>query len=167
MQQEQLSYLKLRPKQRRFIDAYLTSARYNATEAARQAGYGSPQTLGGRLLKKLKYLIEEQELRLRESALVSPKQVMEGLSEIAQNAENRASDRTKAYEILARIHGMLQDKVSIDGDLTLVRRELGTVLAQVVEASIVEDSDKLSAGDSIPMLTEGSDKEEKIPDNAS
>ena len=41
---------KLNPKQRRFLDEYLIS--FNATDAARKAGYAHPDRQGPRMLGK-------------------------------------------------------------------------------------------------------------------
>lgn len=122
-------YLKLKPKARRFIDAYLTDAAFNSTEAARMAGYGSPQTLGPRLARKYSQLIDTQAELLKQSALVSPQRVVEGLSEIALRTTARDGDRIKAYEVLARIHGMLSDKLQVDVDSSSLRRELAAMSA--------------------------------------
>lgn len=136
------AYSKLKPKARKFIDCYLTSAAWNATEAARQAGYKSPESLGPRLSKKYRSIIETQADLLQQSSLVSPKKVMEGLSEIALDKGNRASDRTKAYEILARIHGMLSEKMTVDIESSSLRRELGG-LAQSLALGMVQASSQV------------------------
>jgi hypothetical protein len=77
---------KLTPKQQAFVDAYLGDAQYNATEAARKAGYkGNYATLRAvgsenltkpnivRLLKRFTMSAEEVSLRLSEHATSSLK----------------------------------------------------------------------------------------------
>lgn len=145
-----LSWASLRPKQRKFIDCYLTTAHLNATQAAREAGYGSPETLGPRLLGKLRPLIAEQEQKLRESALMSPREVMEGLTTEAKSAESRPGDRIKALEILARIHGMLSEKLQVSVDVPAARAAVigalselrAQALQQPVEAEIVLEQEQ-------------------------
>lgn len=124
-------YRKLRPKVRQFVDRYLSTAGFNATEAARQCGYGSPQTLGPRLLKRYREIIEYKERDLREALSVSPREVVEGLSAIARDPQARHSDRTKAYEILARIHGMFSDTLKVELEPGALRRELSMAVEKL------------------------------------
>lgn len=72
---------KLSLKRRRFIEAYLTS--WNATDAARKAGYKDPNKQGPRLLVNggIKGLIEQ---RLKESAMGAD-EVLKRLSDIARS----------------------------------------------------------------------------------
>jgi phage terminase small subunit len=72
---------KLSYKQRRFIEAYVTS--WNATEAARQAGYKHPNVQGPRMLVRvsIKAAIEQ---KLKEAAMGAD-EVLKRLSDIARS----------------------------------------------------------------------------------
>lgn len=93
----------LTPKQQAFVEAYLAYG-FNATEAARQAGYAKPGQQGHRLLKNV------------EIAAI----IQQGLAERAMPAD----------EVLARIaeqaRGTMDDFLDDDGKIDLARaRERG------------------------------------------
>lgn len=121
---------RLRPKRRAFVMAYCTTSRLNAVSAARECGFGSPQAQGGKLYKQMREVIEWYLLRLRASSVMTPREIMEGLTGLAKNAEKDA-DKLKAYELLTRIHGMASDKLSVNVDVQVVKRELLSILGSV------------------------------------
>lgn len=73
--------VELTYKQRLFVSYYLGVSNGNATDAARRAGYGSPETLGRRLVRKgtIRAAIDA---RLDEVALTSD-EILSRLSDIA------------------------------------------------------------------------------------
>ena len=78
---------KLTGKQKAFVDAYLGDANFNATDAARLAGYDSDDdnvlaSIGSQNLRKLK-VAEKISERLSESAMTSD-EVLARLAEIAR-----------------------------------------------------------------------------------
>ena len=100
--------IRLRPKQKAFIYHYLTDARFNATEAARKAGYSlaSANSMGQENLAKpaIKAQIEAELSRLK----LTEEEILEGLGRIAKSGKQE-SNQVRAYEILSRIKGMMKD----------------------------------------------------------
>lgn len=96
---------------RRFIDAYTGSAKGNATEACRQAGYkGNAKVLGiqgVRLLGKasVRAVIDAREERRRQKGILDADARDELLSEIAQDDREDAFARISAVKELNKCTG--------------------------------------------------------------
>lgn len=114
-----------------FIQAYIGEARYNATEAARIAGYRAPRTSGPTLRKKYQAEIDQLMASAKDRLKVTPDEAMEILAEVARERGNR--DRIRAVELILKVHGMLNDKVNLTLDRTQLQRDLDLVLAQIKE----------------------------------
>lgn len=142
----------MRQSHRVWFNAFVGGANRDATAAARVAGLGktthSQNTIGGRLKRRYKHLIEAYELRLAEAAIMSPRQVSEALAEIARDTQERTSDRLKALELVARIHGMLSDKMQIDIDVALVKKELASSLSTLTLPIVQNGQKQLANGQS-------------------
>lgn len=125
------SIARMKPSHRVWFNSYIQDPARDATAAARVAGFGRTQsatsTLGGRLRKRYRQVIDAYDLRLTQAQIVSPREVQEQLAKIVRDTTNRASDRLKALELVARILGMLQDKLTVDLDSSSLRRSLGTL----------------------------------------
>jgi hypothetical protein len=104
---------KASTKARAWWRAYWGEAKGNSVEAARIAGFGAPETDGNRLKTKYRQLIAQQEDILDEAAMLSPKEIMKGLADLAENA-SRESDRIRAYELLGKYAGLEKIDVKID-----------------------------------------------------
>jgi phage terminase small subunit len=124
----------LTEKQRRFVDAYIGDARFNATEAAQIAGYaGDRNTLhamGSENLRKPTILAY---MRARAMAVMSTHELMEQLAQVirrdemeyAQEYRNKLghvvavridlNGKVKAIELMMKAHGMLTEKVEHSG----------------------------------------------------
>lgn len=110
---------KLTPKQRRFLDAYLTEARWNATRAAKIAGYSehTAYSIGWELLRKpeIKAAVNE---RLAESAM-SADEVLGLLADQARGSledvldEEGRFDYAKARDA-GKLHLIHQYEVSVE-----------------------------------------------------
>lgn len=125
-----------------FITHYFGEALGNATEAARLAGFRHPRIIGPRLRSELSQVIQEQEHKLQDQKLMDPREVAEKLTELARN---HGPSQIKALELLARIHGMLSEKLDITVDRkSLQDKVIGEVtrlaglLPQSVDVSAVE-----------------------------
>jgi phage terminase small subunit len=96
----------LTAKQRLFVESYLQNS--NGTEAARLAGYsGNDDALAvraSRLLKNPK--IHELISQRVEKEIIAADDVLKAIKTIALNAEEKASDRLRALELLGK-HLML------------------------------------------------------------
>jgi phage terminase small subunit len=105
-------------RRRRFVDLYLTTADGNATQAAREAGFSAPSALGSRLVRQLREVIAAREVVLRDKALISAGEVQEKLSQLARDPDHK--DHFRALELMAKIHGLLSEKL----DITVSRKQL-------------------------------------------
>ena len=114
-----------------FIQAYVGEARYNATEAARIAGYRAPRTSGPTLRKKYQPEIDKLMEAAKDKLKVSPDEAMEILAQVARERGNR--DRVRAVELILKVHGMFNDKMTLTLDRTQLQRDLDTVLQQLKE----------------------------------
>lgn len=108
------------------MDKYVGEACYNATKAAELAGFKHPRVTGSKFKRLLRQVIEERGLVVKEQASMSAVEVIEGLTEIARDKSHK--DRKAALDTLAKVHGLLTDKL----DLKLDRKQLATELEGVV-----------------------------------
>lgn len=120
---------------RRFVDAYCGSAKGNATEAARQAGYkGKPNVLavqGTRLLRKanVRAAIAEREERRRIKGILDADARDELLSGIAQEEDHDVHARISAVKELNKVSGrhslthIHKGKVTLGMALALSRKK--------------------------------------------
>lgn len=131
------SIKKLTNKQRAFIDAYCGASKFNATDAARRAGYKHPHVQGAQNLSKLSAQIAERMEKLKEksgSSIMSQQEVAQRLSSFAdgsikvqQLANNgklvdapvSPKDQLKALELLGKSYGMFVEKKEINGNLDI------------------------------------------------
>lgn len=128
---------KLTQKQRRFVDAYCSVSNFNATDAARRAGYKHPNKQGPENLVKLGAVISQRMKELQKksgSAILNQQQVAERLSRFADgsikikqlanngelvNAPVSPRDQLKALELLGKSYGMFVDKKEVSGNLDI------------------------------------------------
>lgn len=125
---------RLRDKRRAFAEAYVGEARFNATEAARIAGYKDAHNEGWRLKRNADVAAYVRE-RLADQALAAD-EVLAELSDLAM-AEWRdfldirrdkdgeivsvrmdLSGKVKALELLGKAHAMFTDKVDLRGEVS-------------------------------------------------
>ena len=132
-----ISNKKLTNKQQAFIDAYCSVSKFNATDAARRAGYKHPNVQGAQNLLKLSDEIAERMEQLKEksgASIMSQEEVAERLSRFAdgsikvQQLANNGKlvdapvypkDQLKALELLGKSYGMFVDKKEISGNLDI------------------------------------------------
>lgn len=126
----------LNPKQRAFVDAYVGEARFNATKAARMAGYSekSAHTTGWELLQKPEIAVHVKQAL--ESRAMSSEAVLAELADVASSEWRdhiivRTNPRTgetmdvkmdlgskvRSLEVLAKAHGLLKDNVNVSGNV--------------------------------------------------
>lgn len=128
-------------KQEAFVLAYIGEARWNATEAARIAGYKKPNPEGSRLLAKasiaarVSEALEERKLSadqvlilLREDAIRNEDDILclakraadtAGVPAGASTVSALMSARTTARTNLAKAHGLLTEKHEIDANIEI------------------------------------------------
>lgn len=131
------SIKRLTNKQKAFIDAYCGASNFNATDAARRAGYKHPNKQGPETLVKLGSQIAERMEMLKEksgSSIMDQQEVAQRLSSFAdgsikiqQLANNgklvdapvSPKDQLKALELLGKSYGMFVDKKEVSGNLDI------------------------------------------------
>lgn len=124
---------KLTPKRQRFVELYIGECGYNATRAAEMAGFGSPRAAGSRLCKELAYLIDEHKLRQASYSQMAAKEVIEKLTDVARDSEHK--DHVRALELLAKIHGLMSEKIDLKVDRKALLNELDSSLHTLVAHS--------------------------------
>lgn len=106
----------LSTKQQLFIDSYLKC--FNATQAAREAGYSG----GDNVMAQRGYeLVRNSEIQKIISmhfaaSAMSADEVLQRLADLARNAETE-NNRIKALELLSKRWGILQDKMEVSGQI--------------------------------------------------
>lgn len=129
---------KLTPLQQRFVDAYVGEARFNASEAARIAGY-SEKTAGqkGHELKNIESIraridevLETNTLRSNEILRELTDVAMRGLHEFIEitrydkdgnpvAAKMDAGAKMKALELLGKHRALFTDNVALSGGIDI------------------------------------------------
>jgi hypothetical protein len=121
-------------KLRKFWEVYGGEAGMNATEAARIAGYGTPNQLGSRITQTFPVMVEEARVRLQASLSMGAREVDERLAAIARDPEHK--DQFKALEALARIHGRFNDKLSMSIDRATLNKQIDELIGSMTLARV-------------------------------
>lgn len=129
--------MKLTVKQKAFLDAYFSVSNFNATDAAKRAGYKHPHVQGAQNLSKLSAVIAERMKDFQKqsgTSIMSQQQVAERLSQFAdgsirvkQLANNgklvdapvAPKDQLKALELLGKSYAMFTEKTETKTNLTI------------------------------------------------
>lgn len=114
-------------KQQAFVDAYVGESRFNATDAAREAGYSDPETSAMDNLKNEKVL-EAIQKRL-EPYQLGRDEVLAEVSFVALARDDEwinASDKVKALQMLMKFHKLYEERVShsFEGDAAEELKEM-------------------------------------------
>lgn len=128
---------KLTDKQKAFIDAYCSVSKFNATDAARRAGYKHPHQQGSETLAKLGDAISQRMQELKEksgASIMSQQELAEFFSRVTKGRETEKvvantgkvvevpvsmKDRIKTAELLGKSYGMFVDKKEVSGDMSI------------------------------------------------
>lgn len=128
---------KLTDKQKAFIDAYCSVSKFNATDAARRAGYKQPNKQGPETLVKLGDAISQRMQELKEksgASIMSQQELAEFFSRVTKGQETEKvvantgkvvevpvsmKDRIKTAELLGKSYGMFVDKKEVSGNLDI------------------------------------------------
>lgn len=122
------------PKERLFLDLYFGKSDFNATQAARDAGYRWPESVGSKLCARLKDEIDARYEELRASAVMTPEECMKHLADIGRNGAEQ--NRLRAIELQLKIHGMLSEKLSVTLDRKALLTELEQQVARLTSAAL-------------------------------
>ncbi len=115
----------------RALEAYEKVTSGDWTEAVRIAGYRWPDRVAWQLKKKHWDLLEEADQRRLNAAIMSTRELEERIVNLARNPAHR--DHFKALELLAKIHGKLDPKIT-------VQLERGSLASQIDELLVVMTS---------------------------
>lgn len=128
---------KLTRKQEAWLDFYCSVSKMNATDAARRAGYTTPQKSGWENATKLHKQIVERVEMLRNKAgasIDSQQDLLEFFSAVRRGEETEQivtnsgkvvevpvsmKDRIKAAELMGKTYGMFTDKKEVSGSLNI------------------------------------------------
>lgn len=132
---EQPKTRALSGKQRAFVLAYVGEARFNATEAARMAGYKDPEQSGWENKQNLEIRARIDELL--EANTLSPAEVLRELTDVGMRglhefvtitrydadgnpvaAKMDASAKIKSLELIGKAHGQFTEKVQHSGEIS-------------------------------------------------
>lgn len=100
-------------RQKAFADEYIISL--NAEKSANKAGYSAnySKAQSYKLLEKIgiKEYIQKRLKQKENSRIASAEEVLETITEILRDQENKAGDRLKALELLGKRYALYVDKV--------------------------------------------------------
>jgi len=134
---------KKTPRLRRFFAYFGAEAELDGTKAARLAGYSWPEKTEARLRKAWPEEFEKAEVAFKERLVVSWSEAQELLAAVARNPKHK--DQLKAVELVAKLHGKLDPKLSIALDRKTIDEHLQELLQQMAQ-------NKLATGDALPQL---------------
>jgi phage terminase small subunit len=113
---------KLTERQRRFVLAFVACG--NATQAAREAGYGKPNPEGARQLAKARVAaaIAEASQARKDAAIADATERQRFWTRIMRGEDGAASmaDRLRASELLGRACGDFLERLEVSGRLDLM-----------------------------------------------
>lgn len=130
---------KIGPKVRAFFEAYRGAAKMNALEAARMAGYTAPGAASMAIKRHFPEKIAQLEREYRESFKLSDEELDGILTTIAKNPEHK--DQLKAVELISRMKGRLNDKITVNIDRKTAQKELDEVLAAINALAASQEAD--------------------------
>ena len=128
---------KLTDNQKAFIDAYCSVSKFNATDAARRAGYKHPNQQGSETLAKLGAEVSQRMQELQEksgASIMNQQELAEFFSNVTMGKETEKvvantgkvvevpvsmKDRIKTAELLGKSYGMFVDKKEVSGNLDI------------------------------------------------
>lgn len=118
--------------ERRFVLAYLGPAYEIPSEAARLAGAATPAQQGAEMARRLTVVIDSERALRTRALQMGPSEVLERLSWTARNGDHVGwAVATKAAEIVARVRGLLSDRIDLSLNMDSLRGELREAVAAV------------------------------------
>ena len=97
------------PRQQKFLELYfdpMSKTYANIYRSAREAGYSESHSRTLTRSKNKNMWLKEYQSKTE----LTPEHILQGVQNIATQGNAKNSDRLRAYELLARLHGMLVDK---------------------------------------------------------
>jgi hypothetical protein len=127
---------RLTAKTKAFFAAYEGVAKLNAMEAARIAygggrlgNLGNPGVIAQSLRRTWPELFEQAEERYRNRFKLTDEELDAGISEIAKDSNHK--DRLRALELIARMKGLLDNKVKVEIERKVLVKEIESVFTVI------------------------------------
>lgn len=120
------------PRLKRMVQAYCTSARWNLSAAAREAGYRHPEKLGSQQKRLYPKVFEAVEDMLRQSQVMGAREWDCRVTKLARDDSHR--DHYKALELWGKVIGRVNDKIVIDQDRTSLTSRLTELVSVLLAA---------------------------------
>jgi len=134
--------LRLTPKRRAWLDAYVGEAAGDGTKAAQIAGMGnahSCRVAGSRLKHALADVIAAWKLKQHEAKKMGQEEALELLAGVARGERDASTTELKALELVLKVEGALNDKLDIrvtkEELLAQLDKEAGQML-RLIEAKV-------------------------------
>ena len=121
-----MAEVRLTAQRAKFIELYFGPCLFNATEAAKRAGFKHPTVTGSKLKRILAPLMAAKEIELASKLEATGKEVRERLTNISRQDGHK--DQLRALELLAKIQGQLTDNIKIKADRSQMEEQLVAAL---------------------------------------
>lgn len=122
--------VRLNPKRRRFLSLYFGDARQNPTKAAELMGMSRPDVSGVHYRKVLAKVIAELEVKALEAGILGAQETLREISYLALHASTE-TNRLRALELMAKIHGLLSEKVTLTLDRKQLERDIAASMGNL------------------------------------
>jgi hypothetical protein len=117
---------------RLFFDALFGQAKLQTKVAAEMAGFTDLRQ-GYNVINRYRPYYESRLDEFRATMQMSPDEVVEVLTEIAKDKGHK--DRVRATELLGKIHGLFNEKITVRLDRTELTRSIDGVLTLIGQAA--------------------------------
>ena len=125
---------KLTSRVKRFLTFFETTAQLDAVEAARMTGYTAPHQAASKLERIWFDKLEDARVRVRGKLVMDATETQQRIAAVARDITHK--DHVRALELVARIHGLLSDKLDIKVSRGDVASHLGRALERIERAEI-------------------------------
>jgi len=135
---------------RKFLAALRDGLWLDPTEAAKVAGYSRPEEDGQRLYLKYSHLIEKDKDRVFALGRMSSEECQYILAGVARGKIAASPQQVKAIELVARIHGLLTDKVDLSLPIHGMERVFQGMVAQAKTLALLPASSPTIDAELVP-----------------
>lgn len=124
---EAMARAKVTAKRLRWLDHMFGEANLDPIRAAELCKFKRPHLTGPMIMRDLQEIVDLISREKNNLLLLEGNQILQGIGDIAVNGNNE-TNRLKAYELLAKIHGMLNEKLAISLDRRSLLKQLEILL---------------------------------------
>lgn len=127
----------LNPRHLEFV-RLMVEGRTKPIEAARQTGYRNPNQMAWNLMRLPRYAAVQEAIRKGreaawERAVASGAEVLARVSLVLRDREARHADVLAAAKLLLQYHGLLTERVEVQGQVDVVHWDLSALTDEEVE----------------------------------